>query len=310
MNTTVANDHRHQIVAQHKSAVDKWASLDGMEGVGVLTGEWYNLLYRGEIVPIGTEGDGRGGSRYVFNHPRDRDARTNRLIRFRRDSKVMIEADARKVIDELLDNQVRISREEVRSMHEQLDRFRRMEEMAVLMGLELEPFLHQTLKQLQQLPAGVSLEQIVRAGIASHAETTVVVRSEGPPASPGQTTSEVSVESMIDSTGVPEAVPPGVSHKRRKANKDITWPSKPDFLERLWTKRGTQIARELGCRADQVFAKADELRLQRPDPLYWARKKYGDPIEIPETIRQEIEQLRKQMQTNPPNHSAVDPKHP
>jgi hypothetical protein len=76
----------------------------------------------------------------------------------------------------------------------------------------------------------------------------------------------------------------------------IQWPSKPDLLKMLWTKRGTQIGRELHCDADTVFSMAEELGLPRPESTHWLTRKYGDTVEIPDPIKNLIARLRQEAQ--------------
>jgi hypothetical protein len=80
--------------------------------------------------------------------------------------------------------------------------------------------------------------------------------------------------------------------ERQRMSK-LQWPPKADFLELLWTKRGTQIARELNRHDSTVFAMADALELPRPPKDYWLKRKFGDVVEIPDHIKDLIRQLRE-----------------
>jgi hypothetical protein len=50
-------------------AAATWASLDSLEGIIPATRNWYPFTHRKFVLLIGTESNGNGGERYVFNHP-------------------------------------------------------------------------------------------------------------------------------------------------------------------------------------------------------------------------------------------------
>jgi hypothetical protein len=348
MNTTEANYNLGQGTEGRNGAANRWASLESMEGIGINTGEWYDFPYRDYVLPIGTESDGRGGKRFVFNHPTTRDLANNRPKRVRRDSRPMIEMEARKVIDEILDNQVRLSREEFQQIHVQLNLLRRLEQAVAPLALSPESFLDQLVASLQRLRLGVTSKALVeiwteQLAQASTGATTAVPTTD--PALPAKADARVSEKQRAKplDNSVPETEPNALADdgpssatttpaiinenpkpqtlqlapvpsrlesvsekpKRRRSSPrfDIRWPAKPEFLEWLWTKRGTQIGRELGCDGTTVLAKADELGLERPKPDYWSTKRYGDAVEIPDSIKDMILQLRKAAQESIPEIS-------
>jgi hypothetical protein len=57
---------------------------------------------------------------------------------------------------------------------------------------------------------------------------------------------------------------------------------------------------DLDCGSPAVLAKADELGLPRPESDYWSKKKFGDLVEIPESILMKIAQLRLEEQAAAP----------
>jgi hypothetical protein len=309
-------------------------------------GEWYDFKYRDFVLPIGTESDGRGAERFVFNHPTIRDAKNDRPKRFRRDSRAIIEMEARKVIDEILDDQVRLFRKEFQALTERGDRLHRMEQQAAPLSLPLETFIDRAVRLSKQLPKGVVLTDILQRAIddleGAQSPTRPVAPSRSldsgtqgnkaaktspistsavpsPPQAPASERSRPTAQGIVAAeaagavsdevagargfgpqpsaqTGsLPGAVPVGASRKRR-SRMSIQWPSKPDLLKMLWTKRGTQIGRELHCDADTVFSMAEELGLPRPESTHWLTRKYGDTVEIPDPIKNLIARLRQEAQ--------------
>jgi hypothetical protein len=311
-----------------------WASLASMEGINTTTRQWYLFAYRNEVLSIGRESDGEGGERFVFNHPTEWDLKNNRTKRVRRNSKVVIEMEARKAVDEKLDNEVRLTREKYQALEKQLHRLHRIEEVVAPVGLSLEIFLDRLVQSLPHLPPKISPAELVEIGIERFTEMATDITATTPSEIPGSfATTDISGQGPASSTissnpalskaaeaqetnpatatpvqigsGAqasaqvcydPKSAAPESGHKRRRRRIKVQWPSKPDFLEMLWHKRGTQIARDLGCWASTVLAKADELGLPRPEPFYWITKKFGEPVEIPESIKILITHLRLEAQ--------------
>lgn len=81
--------------------------------------------------------------------------------------------------------------------------------------------------------------------------------------------------------------PPAKGRRRPKFRKKptpIAWPSKQDFLRKLWTKPATHIARELGCCHQSVFGKAKAWELPVPGNGYWQRRLAGMQPLIPPAV--------------------------
>lgn len=289
-----------------------WSSLASMEGLEVAAREHYDFSYRDRTIRINTESAGRGAFRYVFNHPTAWDDANNRPARIRRTTKVDIETEGRKAIDELLGNQVQLPRQSFDLLTARSDRLGQIEFQLSSVGLSLES----AIASLSRLRFGSSQQYnnpVASPGAASTdvGETnkdndpeavatppptsmashhpkdlgTATAANDNPkPTAPKKKKDDGSSPRAVDSKTYPE---------RRKRESRIVWPPKADLLEMLWTKRGTQIARELICRPETVFAKADELDLPRPESDHWLRHKYGDAIEIPEHIKALISELRQ-----------------
>jgi len=323
-----------------------------MEGISPADRQWYPFIHRDEVLEIGTEGDGKGGERFVFNHPAQWDIDNNRPKRVRRKSKLVIEMEARKAIDEKLDNEIRLTREKYQLIEHQLGRLHRIEELVAPGGLSLEIFLDRLVLSLQDLPSKTGLAELAGMGIERWARLAAAVATPTPCQSPGPSANtdvsgKQAAGSMISSNpgpskaddapasgapavqnpnpvseasaligpetqppagGKPKSVAIGSSHKQGRPRSNVPWPPKADFLEMLWLKPGTQIARDLGCGAPAIFARADELDLPRPDPTHWITKKFGDRVEIPEKIKNRIKQLRLQENATAPGAPSLPTK--
>jgi hypothetical protein len=256
-----------------------WASLDSLEGVSAP--ESYLFVHREKVLSIRTESDGRR-LRFVFQHPTELTG--TRARRVHRDSKAMIEMEARKAIDEVLDESVAIPKKDYEALQKELARLRALEQVA-----------------LNHLP------DPGRVASAPTADPDPIRTIPLPCAAPD----------LDHHTGVPPASAPGSSaaaetsdRQSRKRTHKVSWPPKADLLEMLWTRCGTQIARELGCDPKSVFKQARLWDLPRPPHTHWLKRKYGDPIVIPEAIAAQIARLRLQrLETHPeaggPSHKTL-----
>lgn len=288
-----------------------WSSLDSMEGLASSPPQWYDFNYREHVLRIGTESAGGGKVRYVFNHPTERDPANSRPARVRRSSQADIEKEARRMIDEVLNAQLPLTTPcsdvlSARAQHlETLDRH--------LSELDLP--LESAIRLLSQLRSGGSpqeqnapppepqkpLETVPETGgRAPAAENLITSNPVTAPAEIAQRqvssngSRDFDAPALISETKQPLHDAGGDSHRtpRWRASR-LQWPSKPDFLEMLWTKRGTQIGRELNRRSETVLHMADKLGLPRPKSNHWLKQKYGEVIEIPENIRKQIAELRQ-----------------
>ena len=322
-------------------AAAAWASLDSLEGIIPATRNWYPFTHRKFVLLIGTESNGNGGERYVFNHPSEWDEKNNRPKRFRRSSKEAIENDARNTIDNELAKSALPGGDGPNPP-------RRMAQGAARqVVLSLEMLLDRLAPWLKQLPPEVSPIDAIEKGMRLLVEGAGIIKNATPvanldlpattdalenkretptpsiqiaagscgetPRPPAPAANELGlVEKNAELARVavlqssPSAEPPPVAAQLRNNRKSkVQWPSKPEFLEMLWLKRRTEIARKLGCDASTVLHKAEELGLPRPETMFWARKKYGDPIEIPDRIKAQIAQLRNEATTVSPSTLAA-----
>jgi len=330
---------------QHAGGVsgkaEAWASLDSLEGIIPATRNWYPFTHRNVVLLIGTESNGNGGERYVFNHPGEWDEKNNRPKRFRRSSKEAIENDARNVIDNELAKPALPGGDGP-------NRPGPMEQGAAPPAvLSLEMLLDRLAPWLKQLSPEASPIEAIEKGIRLLVESTGAARNPAPAAAPELPVAAAAPENKLETPtpGMPTtagsggaaphpatppasepgsveknaAVAPGGASKTpcpagpgqvaaplcKHRKSKIQWPATPEFLEMLWLQRGTEIARQLGCGAGIVLNKADELGLPRPEPMYWGRKKYGDPVEIPGNIKAQIAQLRSGAATVSPTTPPV-----
>jgi len=98
---------------------------------------------------------------------------------------------------------------------------------------------------------------------ARELETPVAQDSEPARATPAQI--EQGTQPLVGCD--PKSPAPESGQKRRRRRIKTQWPSKSEFLQMLWLKRATQIAKDLDCGAPAVLAKADELGLRRHEAL-------------------------------------------
>jgi hypothetical protein len=122
-----------------------WASLESMEGIASPARDWYAFNYRDFVLSIGTESAGKGGQRFVFNHPTEWDDKNNRPKRIRRQSQAAIELEARNVIDRELDHPAQPD-------DGKLNRLRQLRQEAESLGLSPELLSNRSLPSLKNLP--------------------------------------------------------------------------------------------------------------------------------------------------------------
>lgn len=306
-----------------------WSSLASFEGVSFVAPEWYDFHYRDEVLPIGTESAGGGRVRYILNHPTAWDAENDRALRIRRNSKAEIESEARRIIDELVGNQVRLTRAVFESLTARAERLDQIEHQLSALGLSLESVLKSLLKSgtgdLPQPKAcavpqekPVEDDQGKNRGVLAKEEVPASVGTTGSVPPTESTNTEVAAIATSSNGSLrtpkpeenkgaetsPETIPSEPNPKRRKRASSLVWPPKADFLEMLWTKRGTQIARELNRHSNTVLLKADELGLPRPESNHWLKQKYGEVMEIPEHIRVMIAELRREANSVRPSNGS------
>ncbi len=301
-------------------AADLWRSLESMEGCEPPSRVWYPFSHREVTLLIGTESAGGGGERFVFNHPTEWDEKNGRPKRVRRRSKSEIEQEARRVVDEMLDKQAQGAGSPAEPPTGQTERLHQLENAFSALGFSFES----ALELVSQWQSGDSprsngsfplAEGPVLCGPAENDGTlSREVHGASAPAGNSESLNERECPELSENEAFSDSVlkePECEDHQNRQASpiaapsgrkpykraSKLLWPSKADFLEMLWTKRATEIGRELNRHPRTVTDKADELELPRPDSRHWQKQKYGEVMEIPEHIKALISELRREAQT-------------
>lgn len=79
--------------------------------------------------------------------------------------------------------------------------------------------------------------------------------------------------------------------RRRGPRPAIEWPPDAEFLQMLWSKPATHIARELGCSNQLVHCRANDLGFPTPGIGYWQKKIAGIEVGIPPEVEQLLARL-------------------